>query len=510
LIFSEPDPTLTLPLPGEGTVPPPGKGEARKGSSFFKKHQLFINGKWCDANNSASFSVINPANEKMITSVADATEVDATLAIESADQAFAAWQKTSAKDRSRLLRKWFDLVIQHQEELAKLITQESGKPLAEARAEVLYAASYIEWFSEEAKRSYGDIIPSDNNKSLRVIKQPIGVVALITPWNFPIAMLARKMAPALAAGCTLVAKPAAETPLTALALFELAEQAGFPPGVINCVISTQSALIGKIFTTDLRVRKISFTGSTAVGKQLIAQSANSVKRLSMELGGNAPFIVCDDANIDAAVDGAMQSKFRNAGQTCVCANRFYVQQKNYDEFVQKMANRMSKLVPGNGLDNGVTLGPLISEKARQKVTGLIEQAISEGARIYYQLPLKNITSGFFMSPTLLVDIKPDAKILSEEIFGPVVSVCVFDTDEKLFQWVNASEYGLSAYVYSQNPARIHQLTQQIQTGMIGVNTGIISNEMAPFGGIKESGWGREGSRYGLDDYLSTKYICEEF
>jgi succinate-semialdehyde dehydrogenase / glutarate-semialdehyde dehydrogenase len=478
--------------------------------SLFKKHQLFVNGKWCDAFNNASFSVINPATEKIIATVTDASEIDATRAIESADQAFSEWQTQSPKERSRLLRKWFDLLIQHQEELATLITQESGKPLAEARTEVLYAASYVEWFSEEAKRSYGDIIPSEQNKSMRVIKQPVGVVALITPWNFPMAMLARKMAPALAAGCTLVAKPAAETPLTALALFELAEQAGFPHGVINCVTSTQSALIGKVFTTDRRVKKISFTGSTAVGKQLIAQSASSVKSLSMELGGNAPFIVCDDANIDAAVEGAMQSKFRNAGQTCVCANRFYVQRKNYDEFVQKLTNKMSELVVGNGLDVGVTLGPLISEKARQKVTGLIEQAISEGARIYYQLPLKNISSGFFMSPILLVNIKPDANILSEEIFGPVVSVCVFETDEDLLSMVNDSEYGLSAYVYCQNPTRIHRLTQRIQTGMIGVNTGIISSEMAPFGGVKESGWGREGSRYGMDDYLSIKYICEQF
>ncbi len=478
--------------------------------SFFKKYQLFINGKWCDANNSASFSVINPASEKIIANVADASAADATYAIESADTAFVSWQRTSAKERSRLLRKWFDLVAQHQEELATLITQESGKPLVEARAEVLYAASFIEWFAEEAKRSYGDIIPSGQNKSLRVIKQPVGVVALITPWNFPLAMLTRKMAPALAAGCTLIAKPAAETPLTALALFELAEQVGFPAGVINCVTTTQSVLIGKIFTTDLRVKKISFTGSTAVGKQLIAQSASSVKRLSLELGGNAPFIVCDDADIDAAVDGAMQSKFRNAGQTCVCANRFYVHRKIYSEFVEKLVAKMSLLVLGNGMEDNVTVGPLISEKARQKVTGLVEQAILQGAKIYYQLPIGHVNSGFFMPPTLMVDIKPDAKILSEEIFGPVVSLCIFDNDEELLQWVNASEYGLSAYVYSQNGKRLHQLTQQIQVGMMGVNTGMISNEMAPFGGVKQSGWGREGSRYGLDDYLSIKYICEQF
>jgi succinate-semialdehyde dehydrogenase/glutarate-semialdehyde dehydrogenase len=477
----------------------------------FNQHQLFIDGKWCDADSLASFPVTCPATQEIFAHIADASEIDVLNAIAAAEKAFVDWQNYSFKDRSRLLRKWFDLVIKNQEELAKLITQESGKPIAEARTEVAYAASYIEWFAEEAKRIYGDIIPSTNNQSLRVIKQAVGVVALITPWNFPLAMLARKMAPALAAGCTLVAKPAAETPLTALALCELAQQAGFPNGVINFVPGTQAELIGKIFTSDSRIRKISFTGSTAVGKQLIAQSAEGVKRLSMELGGNAPFIVFDDADIEKAVEGALQSKFRNSGQTCICANRFYIHHNIYDDFIKKLSHKMSELIVGNGLEPKITIGPLISEKARQKVLKLIDRAVASGAEIYYQLPLNTkLLSGFFVPPTLLTHLEPGASILREEVFGPVVSVCRFKNEAELIQWVNDSEYGLAAYVYSQDSSRIHRLSQQIQAGMIGINTGLISNEMAPFGGVKQSGWGREGSSYGIDDYLSLKYLCEKY
>ncbi len=473
----------------------------------FNKHQLFINGNWCNA--SKTFSVVNPATKITIAEVVDASETDALSAIDAADKSFYHWQQTPFKERSRLLRKWFDLVIQHQDELAKIITQESGKPIAEAKSEVLYGASYIEWFAEEAKRIYGDVIPSEPNKFLRVIKQSVGVVAMITPWNFPLAMLARKMAPALAAGCTLVAKPAAETPLTALALFELAEQAGFPAGVINCVTSTESALIGNIFTTDPRVRKISFTGSTAVGKKLIQQSANDVKRLSMELGGNAPFIVFDDADLDAAVAGAMQSKFRNAGQTCVCANRFYIHESIEKQFTERLITTISQLTMGNGLNAETTLGPLISEKAILKVQGLVDSAIAHGAKIIYQYPLdKNLLPGYFFAPVILNNLEFDSPILCEEIFGPVVTLCSFTSEDELLQHINQSEYGLSAYLYMQNASRIHKLSHSIQTGMLGINTGIISNEMAPFGGIKQSGWGREGSRYGLDDYLSLKYVCE--
>jgi succinate-semialdehyde dehydrogenase/glutarate-semialdehyde dehydrogenase len=477
----------------------------------FNQHQLFIDGKWCDADSLASFPVTCPATQEILSHIADASEADVLNAIAAAEKAFIDWQNYSFKDRSRLLRKWFDLVIKNQEELAKLITQESGKPIAEARTEVAYAASYIEWFAEEAKRIYGDIIPSASNQSLRVIKQAVGVVALITPWNFPLAMLARKMAPALAAGCTLVAKPAAETPLTALALFELAQQAGFPGGVINCVPGTQAELIGKIFTSDSRIRKLSFTGSTAVGKQLIAQSAEGVKRLSMELGGNAPFIVFDDADIEKAVEGALQSKFRNSGQTCICANRFYIHHNIYDDFIKKLSDKMSELIVGNGLEPKITIGPLISEKARQKVLKLIDRAVASGAEIYYQLPLNTkLLSGFFVPPTLLTHLEPGASILREEVFGPVVSVCRFKSEAELIQWVNGSEYGLAAYLYSQDSSRINRLSQQIQAGMIGINTGLISNEMAPFGGVKQSGWGREGSSYGIDDYLSLKYLCEKY
>ena len=473
----------------------------------FNKHQLFINGNWCNA--SKNFPVINPATKNILAEVADASETDALNAIDAADKSSHHWQRISFKERSRLLRKWFDLVIQHQDELAKIITQESGKPIAEAKSEVLYGASYIEWFAEEAKRIYGDVIPSEPNKFLRVIKQSVGVVAMITPWNFPLAMLARKMAPALAAGCTLVAKPAAETPLTALALFELAEQAGFPAGVINCVTSTESALIGNIFTTDPRVRKISFTGSTAVGKKLIQQSANDIKRLSMELGGNAPFIVFDDADLDAAVAGAMQSKFRNAGQTCVCANRFYIHESIEKQFTERLITAISQLTMGNGLNAETTLGPLISEKAILKVQGLVDSAIADGAKIIYQYPLgKNLLPGYFFAPVILNNLEFDSPILCEEIFGPVVTLCSFTSEDELLQHINQSEYGLSAYFYTQNASRIHRLSHSIQTGMLGINTGIISNEMAPFGGIKQSGWGREGSRYGLDDYLSLKYVCE--
>lgn len=479
--------------------------------SLFQKHQLFINGKWCDADSLTLFPVTCPATQEILSHVSDASEIDVLSAIAAAEKAFVSWKDFSFKERSRLLRKWFELIMENQEELAKLITQESGKPLAEARSEVAYGASYVEWFAEEAKRIYGDIIPSANHQSLRVIKQPVGVVALITPWNFPFAMLARKMAPALAAGCTLVAKPASETPLTALALCELAQQADFPAGVINFVTGTDSESIGKIFTSDLRVRKISFTGSTAVGKKLIAQSAEGVKRLSMELGGNAPFVVFDDADIEKAVEGALQSKFRNSGQTCICANRFYIQDNVYEEFINKLSEKMSALIVGNGLEPQVTIGPLISEKARQKVMKLIDRAVASGAEIYHQLPLNtNLLTGFFVPPTMLTNLQPDASILCEEVFGPIVSVCRFENEMELIQDVNNSEYGLAAYVYSQNPARIHRVSQQLQTGMIGINTGLISNEMAPFGGVKQSGWGREGSNYGLDDYLSLKYICEVF
>lgn len=476
------------------------------------RNQLFIDGHWRDASTGDLFSVANPASGDQIAQVADANSVDAELAIQAAAVAQPEWAATTAKERSRLLRLWFDAVMDHQELLAELLTLEQGKPLAEARGEIAYGASYIDWFADEAKRIYGDVIaPPDNQKRILTLKQPVGVVAAITPWNFPNAMLARKMAPALAAGCTIVAKPAAETPLSALALGYLAQQAGIPDGVINILPSTQSEQIGQLFCSHPQVRKLTFTGSTAVGKKLAEQCASGIKRLSLELGGNAPFIVFDDADIDAAVAGATASKFRNAGQTCICANRFYIQRSVYDVFVEKFIAAVKQLQMGNGMDVGIHLGPLISAKAVEKVTGLVKAAVAQGANVAYETPQDALwpTTGHFYPLQVLVDIAPDAELIREEIFGPVAALVVFDHEEQVIQWVNASPYGLAAYCYTSDNSRIWRLSEKIQSGMLGINTGLISNEMAPFGGIKQSGWGREGSRYGLDDYLDIKYICQQ-
>lgn len=480
-------------------------------SGLFKP-QLLIDGAWSAAEGGKVFAVENPATGEVIAQVADATPADTERAIAAAARAQISWAETPAPERSRLLRKWFDLVMLNQEGLAKILTLEQGKPLAEARGEVAYGASYIEWFAEEAKRIYGDVIaPPDNNTRILVIKQPVGVVATITPWNFPNAMLARKLAPALAAGCAVVAKPASETPLSALALGQLALNAGIPAGLINILPSTHAKEIGEAFTSNAQVRKISFTGSTAVGKQLITQCAADVKRVSLELGGNAPFIVFDDADLDAAVAGAIASKFRNAGQTCVCANRFYIQQSIYDTFCEKLAAAMKGLVVGNGSGNGITMGPLISNRAQQKAQTLLDDAIARGAKIAYQTgPEDSWQAGHFFPPTLLVNVSADARLTCEEIFGPVAPMISFETEAQVIQFANASEYGLAAYLYTRDATRIKRLSDQLQTGMLGINTGLISNAMAPFGGIKQSGWGREGSRYGLDDYLNVKYLCESF
>lgn len=480
-------------------------------SGLFKP-QLLIDGIWSDAADGKVFAVENPATGEVIALVADATPADAEHAIAAAARAQISWAGTSALERSHLLRKWFDLVMLNQEELAKILTLEQGKPLAEARGEIAYGASYIEWFAEETKRIYGDVIaPPDNNTRILVIKQPVGVVATITPWNFPNAMLARKLAPALAAGCAVVAKPAAETPLSALALGQLAVEAGIPAGLINILPSTHAKEIGEAFTSSAHVRKISFTGSTAVGKQLITQCAADVKRVSLELGGNAPFIVFEDADLDAAVAGAIASKFRNAGQTCVCANRFYIQQSIYDKFCEKLVAAMQDFVVGNGLENGITMGPLISNRAQQKAQALLDDALSRGAKIAYQTKQEDSWhAGHFFSPTLLVNVAADARLTCEEIFGPVAPMISFETEAQVIQFANASEYGLAAYLYTRDAKRIKRLSDQLQTGMLGINTGLISNAMAPFGGIKQSGWGREGSRYGLDDYVNVKYLCESF
>ncbi len=472
--------------------------------------QAFINGDWCSAASHRTFAVENPATGEHIAQVACLEASDARRAIQAAAAAQGPWAQITAKERSYLLRRWFDLVMKHQTDLAHILTAEQGKPFAEAKAEVAYGASYIEWFAEEAKRINGDIIPpSSSNQRITVFKQPVGVVAAITPWNFPNAMLARKLAPALAAGCSVVAKPAAETPLSALALAYLAQEAGIPAGVINIVTSSDAPAIGAEFTSNPTVRKISFTGSTAVGKLLIQQCAADVKRITLELGGNAPFIVFEDADLDAAVAGAMASKFRNAGQTCVCANRFYIQRDIYQAFTTKLIAAMRELRVGNGMDSGVSIGPLISHKAIQKAQRLVDDAIAKGAQRAYQSPL-TVTAGHFYPPTLLTHVPTDAALAEQEIFGPVAALIPFADETDAIALANNSVYGLAAYCYTRDRQRIKRVGDELQVGMLGMNTGLISNEMAPFGGIKQSGWGREGSSYGIDDYVNIKYINEFF
>jgi succinate-semialdehyde dehydrogenase/glutarate-semialdehyde dehydrogenase len=482
-------------------------------NSLLLRTQAFIDGEWCNADTHKTFAVKNPATGEIITQVADLGVTETRRAIVVAARTQQVWAQKTAKERSQLLRAWFDLVMQHQDDLAQILTIEQGKPLAEARGEIAYGASYIEWFSEEAKRIYGDVIaPPSVDQRILVIKQPVGVVATITPWNFPCAMLARKIAPALAAGCAVVAKPAAETPLSALALAFLAQHAGIPGGVINIVTGADSAAIGAELTGNPLVRKLSFTGSTAVGKQLIHQCAADVKRITLELGGNAPFIVFDDADLDAAVAGAMVSKFRNAGQTCVCANRFYIHRSVYAQFSEKLIAAMNLLSVGNGMGEGVSVGPLISLAAVEKVQVLVDDALTRGAHIAYQatLDLTEAAQGNFYPPTLLLNVSPDSALTRQEIFGPVAGLIAFDTDQQVIAFANDSEFGLAAYCYTQNAKRIKHLSEVLEAGMLGINTGIISNEMAPFGGIKQSGWGREGSLYGIDDYVSVKYLCERF
>jgi succinate-semialdehyde dehydrogenase/glutarate-semialdehyde dehydrogenase len=471
----------------------------------------FIDGNWCEADSRQTFPVINPATGELLVSVADLGAAETARAITAAAKAQPLWALKTAKERSQILRRWFDLVMQHQDELAHILTLEQGKPLAEARAEIAYGASYIEWFAEEAKRIYGDVIPPPSqDQRIIVIKQPVGVVAAITPWNFPCAMLARKLAPALAAGCTVVAKPASETPLSALALAVLAEAAGIPAGVVNIVPGKDSAAIGGELTGNPLVRKLSFTGSTAVGKQLIQQCAPDVKRITLELGGNAPFLVFDDADLDAAVEGAIASKFRNAGQTCVCANRFYVHRSIYSQFSEKLTAAMRALKMGDGLQPGVIVGPLISAKAVNKVQTLVDEALKNGAKLDNNSDNHLQERGYFYPPTLLLDVSPDAKLNQQEIFGPVAGLVPFETDNEVIAMANSSEFGLASYCYTRDAKRIKQLSDALETGMLGINTGLISNEMAPFGGVKQSGWGREGSLYGIDDYVNIKYLCEQF
>lgn len=472
------------------------------------REQLFIDGIWCDADQHACFSVHNPADGQSLASVANGGVQETRRAIAAASAAFPAWAALPAADRSRCLRRWHELILANQEDLALILTLEQGKPLEEARGEIAYGASYIEWFAEEAKRIYGDVIAAPTvDKRILTLKQPVGVVAAITPWNFPNAMLARKMAPALAAGCTLVAKPAAQTPLSALALAVLAEEAGVPPGVLNIVTGTDAAAIGEEMTRHPAVRKLTFTGSTAVGKKLLTQAADDVKKVTLELGGNAPFIIYADADLDAAVEGAIAAKFRNAGQTCICANRFFIQAEVYEEFTNKFAAAMATLKVGTGTDPGVNIGPLINEAALEKVQRLVDDARQRGAQVVTGGQRLAPGSPFYL-PTLLTEVTADAALSCEEIFGPVAALMKFTSESESVALANATPYGLAAYFYTQDPARIWRVAEQLQVGMVGVNEGVISNAMAPFGGVKHSGMGREGSRYGIDDYLNIKYLCQ--
>ncbi|MGC6476401.1 MAG: NAD-dependent succinate-semialdehyde dehydrogenase [Parvibaculales bacterium] len=469
------------------------------------RQQAYINGNWCDADSDETLAVTNPATGAEIAHVPNMGVVETEKAIAAAQAAQPAWAALTGKERATILRRWHDLILAHHDDLALLMTSEQGKPLAEAQGEIAYAASYVEWFAEEAKRVYGTLIPSHRTDAeIMVMKQPVGVVAAITPWNFPAAMITRKVAPALAVGCSIIVKPASQTPLTALALNDLAEQAGVPAGVFSTVTGKASE-IGGALTASPIVRKLSFTGSTEIGRVLLAQSAETVKKLSMELGGNAPFIVFDDADIDAAVEGAMLSKFRNSGQTCVCANRIYVQASVYDAFVEKLQAAMAQLVVGPGDAAGVTQGPLIDEAALLKVETHIEDALAKGARLMAG-GARHELGGSFFQPTLLADVTQNMKIAHEETFGPIAPVFKFDTEQEVIAMANDSEFGLAAYFYARDMARIMRVAKHIESGMVGINTGLISSEVAPFGGIKQSGMGREGSFMGLDDYVEAKYV----
>ncbi len=471
------------------------------------RNQGFIGGEWVDADSGKTFPVHNPATGQVLAQVADMGAEETRRAIQAADTAWPAWRGLTAGERAAILRRWNDLILEHQEDLALLMTLEQGKPLFEARGEVRYGASFVEWFAEEARRVYGDVIPSHvGNARLVVVKQPVGVVGAITPWNFPNAMITRKVAPALAAGCTVVIKPAEDTPLSALALAELAQRAGFPPGVLNVVTALDPVPVGQELTANPTVRKISFTGSTQVGKLLLRQSADTVKRVSLELGGNAPFIVFDDAEVDEAVAGALACKYRNAGQTCVCANRIFVHTAVYDEFARKYADAVSRLKVGYGLEEGVVIGPLINEAAVEKVERLLEDAVQKGARVILG-GRRHPRGGTFFEPTVVTEVTPEMAFTQEEIFGPIVPLYRFRTEEEVIHLANSTRYGLAAYFYSRDIGRVWRVAEGLEYGMVGINTGLISTAVAPFGGVKESGLGREGSRYGIDEYVEIKYLC---
>jgi succinate-semialdehyde dehydrogenase/glutarate-semialdehyde dehydrogenase len=477
------------------------------GDSRLLRQQAYIDGAWADAADGSRFEVRNPADGSVLASVPDMGAAETRRAIEAAAAALPAWRARTAKERAAILRKWFELIMAHQEDLAVLMTSEQGKPLAEARGEVAYGASFIEWFAEEGKRVYGDVIPAHGaDKRILVLKEPIGVVAAITPWNFPIAMITRKAGPALAAGCTMVIKPAEDTPLCALALAELAERAGLPKGVLNIVTTMKAAEVGGELTANPIVRKVSFTGSTEVGKLLMRQSADTVKKVALELGGNAPFIVFDDADLDAAVAGAMASKYRNAGQTCVCANRLLVQDGIYDAFAARLAEAVAKLKVGPGLSGDVQQGPLINAEAIAKVEELLGDAVEKGAKIVCG-GKRHALGGTFFEPTIVTGVTPAMRVAREEIFGPVAPLFRFHTEEEAIRMANDTEFGLAAYFYARDIARVWRVAEGLEYGIVGINEGIISTEVAPFGGVKESGIGREGSKYGIDDFVEIKYLC---
>ncbi|MBI3453222.1 MAG: NADP-dependent succinate-semialdehyde dehydrogenase [Rhodospirillales bacterium] len=476
-----------------------------KDSKLFRQ-QCYVDGAWTDADGKGTIDVRNPATGDRIGTVPKMGEAETRRAIEAAALAWPAWRATTAKERAGVMRRWCELTMANQDDLALLMTIEQGKPLAESKGEIAYAASFLEWFGEEAKRAYGDTIPQHQaDKRIVVVKEPIGVVACITPWNFPAAMITRKAGPAIAAGCTVVLKPAGQTPFSALALAELAERAGLPKGVLNIVTGSAAAIGGEL-TGNKLVRKLSFTGSTEIGKLLMAQCAATVKKVSLELGGNAPFIVFDDADLDAAVEGAIASKYRNTGQTCVCANRFLVQDKIYDAFAAKLATAVGKLKVAPGIEPGATQGPLIDKNAVAKVEAHIKDATSKGAKITAG-GKPHALGGTFFQPTILTEVTPQMAVAREETFGPVAPLFRFKTEADAIRLANDTEFGLASYFYGRDIGRIWRVAEALEYGMVGINTGIISTEIAPFGGVKESGIGREGSKYGLEDFLEVKYLC---
>ena len=476
-----------------------------KDQSLFRQ-QCYIDGQWVDADSGETLEVNNPSSGSAIGTVPKMGAAETERAVDAAELAFQSWRRRTAKDRAAVLRKLADLMMENQEDLAALMTIEQGKPLAESRGEVVYAASFFEWFAEEGKRLYGDVIPTHlADRRIIVIKEPVGVCAAITPWNFPSAMITRKAGPALAAGCTIVIKPAGSTPYSALALCELAERAGVPAGVIN-VVTGASSQIGEELTSNEKVRKLTFTGSTNIGKVLMKQCADTVKKISLELGGNAPFMIFEDADIDAAVIGALQSKYRNSGQTCVCANRILVHDRVYDEFSEKLSNAVSKMKVGDGFGEGIELGPLIDLAAVEKVESHIVDAVGKGAMVAAG-GSRHALGGTFFQPTVLTNVKVNMAVANEETFGPVAPLFRFHSDEEAIQMANDTEFGLAAYLYSRDIGRVWRVSEAIEYGIVGINTGIISTESAPFGGMKESGIGREGSKYGLDEYVEVKYLC---